>query len=273
MCGKEQNFSSAAESPGDHKKTERNGDVKKWRKPQSEAPKYKTRNNHRQRASGGGYLCNQDFVLQPFPWLHNPDDGCLDPVLPFFVYPVRCLLLLWNWGFLFSRHLGEEKELLEDDPLVNTDKLLPCSLVFNLTLYNLLLNLSLTEKVSLLSNSLELGSFVRTVCSFFPQNKGFSTRARSLSGMSVSWWISYLDMGKNVTCNSWWLHLWLVFVQHLSDKGNSGRGLTLKVYFSLLLKSMRMVICKVDTCSMCFRVTWALLTQVAAPFSCKFNRK
>lgn len=30
---------------------------------------------------------------------------------------------------------------------------------------------------------------------------------------------------------------------------------TLKVNFSLLLKSMRMVIWKVETCSTCFRVT------------------
>lgn len=85
---------------------------------------------------------------------------------------------------------------------MNTDKLLPCSLVFNLTLCRLQLNLSLTEKMPPPSCSLELGFFVRTLCLVFPQDKDSSARTRSLSGMSVSCWISYLDMGKNVTFNS-----------------------------------------------------------------------
>lgn len=51
--------------------------------------------------------------------------------------------------------------------------------------------------------------------------------------------------------------------------------LTSKVYFSLLLKSINIVIWKVETCNMCFRVfepvTWAPPTPTSEPSSCFKN--
>ncbi len=62
--------------------------------------------------------------------------------------------------------------------------------VWILTRCSLEVNWSLTVKTWPLSISLDLGSFVRTLCVGFPQARDCSARTSSLSGISVSCWIS-----------------------------------------------------------------------------------
>lgn len=123
--------------------------------------------------------------------------------------------------------------------------------VWILTLCSLEVNWSLTVNICPFSISLLLGSLVSTRCVGFPHARDCNARTSSRSGISVSCWISYQKTA-----------FYIAIIITTTTDNNQGRirtatvtySRTSKVHFSLLLKSMRIVIWKVDTCSMCFRV-------------------
>lgn len=146
-----------------------------------------------------------------------------------------------------------------------------CPPVWILTLCSLEVNWSLTVKMWPLSISLDLGSFERTRWVGFPQAKDCSARTKSLSGISVSCWISCQNQTRSLGKK------WDMGTIHPSHARRFWKEHcfvpTSKVYFSLLLRSMTIVIWKVETCNMCFRllepVTWAPPTPTSEPSSCR----
>lgn len=157
--------------------------------------------------------------------------------------------------------------------------------VWILTRCSLEVNWSLTVNTWPFSISLDFGSLVRTLCVGFPQARDCSARTSSLSGMSVSCWISYIVKRSGLVSTQHRCHRlkipFPVCPLHIKSYGDQNILLcwvlriklcTSKVDFSLLLKSMRMVIWKVDTWSMCFLVlepvTWAPPTPTSDPSSC-----
>lgn len=147
--------------------------------------------------------------------------------------------------------------------------------VWILTLCSLDVNWSLTVNTWPFSISFDLGSLVRTRCVGFPQARDCSARTSSLSGISVSCWISW-EREWIQKVNLHHIALTTIYIQNKQDRfghpDTKHKYCTSNVDFSLLLKSMRIVIWNVETCRMCFLalqpVTWAPPT-ISDPSSCK----
>lgn len=202
-----------------------------------------------------------------------------------------------KYYYIFKKHSGDDPYILECQPR-RTERVPEktqdiselwcithsrCSPVWILTLCSLEVNWSLTVNTCPFSISLDLGSLVRIRCVGFPHAKDCNARTNSRSGISVSCWISCRKKkkigfkSKTVTPICTKTHI------YKDIKSYNGRVQpykkcvpTSKVHFSLLLKSMRMVIWKVETCRMCLRVldpvTWAPPIPNSEPSSCTWRR-
>lgn len=164
-------------------------------------------------------------------------------------------------------------------------KMVLCVPVWILTRCSLEVNWSFTVNTWPFSISLDLGSLVRTLCVGFPQARDCRARTSSLSGISVSCWISCYEYSfiTKLLQQRQELETFITAILRIIWKCKHGAcwgdedsrvWRTSKVDFSLLLKSMRMVIWKVDTCRMCFLVlepvTWAPPTPTSDPSSCPY---